>query len=104
MKLLTSTDSYMMHSAELGWTVRPSARAGIYRANAAGLRAGRAYEPRPAPGIKDRGPEYDPGWEGFKVLVRLLDAFSAEVRRDKRIVAEAVVARLREIGSSGTAP
>lgn len=49
--LLTSNDTYMMHSAELGWTVRPSSRAGIYRANAAGLRAGREYAPRPAPGI-----------------------------------------------------
>jgi hypothetical protein len=43
--------SYLEWHAQLGWTIRPGAVDGLYRANAAGLRAGREYTAAPPPGV-----------------------------------------------------
>jgi len=45
------TQSYLESQAQLGWTIRPGAADGLYRANAAGLRAAREYTPAPQPGV-----------------------------------------------------
>lgn len=51
-RLTTSTKSYLMHSPELGWTLRPSASAKDrgYYSNIAGLRGRAEYALRPASG------------------------------------------------------
>lgn len=47
---LAGESAYFMHSAELGWTIRPHGEVGPYRANGQGLRAEHEYELRPPAG------------------------------------------------------
>lgn|SRR5574341_839335 len=48
-----SSTSYVMYDPYLGWTHRPNSQSenGLYRANSAGLRADRDYDPYPADGV-----------------------------------------------------
>lgn len=50
---LSHPGGYMAFDAELGWTNRPDAQSqgGLYRANSAGLRADRDFEPGAPPGV-----------------------------------------------------
>ena len=48
--LLRGRTQYVVHSALLGWTIKPNGRRGRYQANAAGLRANREYEAAPRGG------------------------------------------------------
>ena len=50
-KLLAGRLEYLQHDPELGWSIRPGGRAGLYAANAQGLRADRDYALRPEPGV-----------------------------------------------------
>ncbi|MBI4422944.1 MAG: SGNH/GDSL hydrolase family protein [Elusimicrobia bacterium] len=50
-KLIGARDTYLAYSAELGWTLRPSAGSGAYRTNSAGLRADQEYPPKAPPGV-----------------------------------------------------
>jgi hypothetical protein len=47
---LADPDTYLIFDADLGWTVRPNARKGIYQANSMGVRASREYDPSPPAG------------------------------------------------------
>lgn len=47
---LNDPATYMMFDADLGWTVRPNAGNGLYRANSKGIRADREFAPAPPPG------------------------------------------------------
>jgi hypothetical protein len=51
-RYLATSDSYVMHDGEMGWTIRPNARteSGLYRSNGQGLRAEREYSDEPADG------------------------------------------------------
>jgi len=45
--LLAGKTSYVIHSPALGWTIKPSGSAPLYRANGQGIRASREYDLRP---------------------------------------------------------
>jgi hypothetical protein len=45
------TESYLEWQAQLGWTIRPNAVDGVYRANGTGLRAPRDYAAEPPPAV-----------------------------------------------------
>lgn len=49
--LLRRNDTYLQHDPALGWSVRPGATTGRYRANAQGLRGERDYPLRTPPGV-----------------------------------------------------
>jgi len=47
---LADPDTYLVFDADLGWTVRPNAKKGMYQANSRGVRASREYDLAPPAG------------------------------------------------------
>ena len=47
---VAAASTYVVHDPDLGWTIKPNAVKGIYRANSAGIRGGRDYTPTPPAG------------------------------------------------------